>query len=146
KVVHARTRSSIGGAVLNVLGRELTLADVDAAGERADVAVNTVVGNLQVVVPAVDEDTASALRAVGDGKAVNARRVALEVARERVTTVMAVSRGEQRGLRRIGVGRPDLARIRRVEIHALAENRDARALVGAHERRLLQKLSQVAVQ
>ena len=64
--------------------RVFALADRDAAGQRSLVVVNAVVGDLQVVGPAVHEDAAAALRAVGDGHAVDARRVALEVARERV--------------------------------------------------------------
>ena len=52
--------------------------------KRAGIAVDPVVGDLQVMRPAVHEDAAAALRAVGDAQAIDARRVALEVARERV--------------------------------------------------------------
>ena len=41
--------------------RRLALADVDTSGERARVAVNSVVGYLQVVVPGVNVDAAAAL-------------------------------------------------------------------------------------
>ena len=59
---------------------ELTLAEGDSARERAGIVVDPVVGDLQVVVPAVDEDAAAALGAVPDGEAVNRRRIALKVA------------------------------------------------------------------
>ena len=51
------------------------------------VVVDPVVGDFQVVCPAVDEDAAAALGAVGDAQAVDARRVAVEVARERIGAV-----------------------------------------------------------
>ena len=57
-----------------------TLADVDAARQRADVVVHAVVGDLQIMAPGVYEDAAAALRAVSNGQPVNARRIALEVA------------------------------------------------------------------
>ena len=65
-------------------GREFTLAYVDAAGKRSSVAVDPVVGDLQVMTPAVDEDAAAALGAVGDAQAVDAGRDCTEVARERI--------------------------------------------------------------
>ena len=58
---------------------ELPLADGDAARERAGIAVDPVVGDLQVVVPGVHEDATTTLRAVGQREAVDARRVAQEV-------------------------------------------------------------------
>src|SRR5271165_3991133 len=58
---------------------ELTLAKVDAARERSGIAVNPVVGDLQVMVPAVDEDAAATLRTLSDGQPIDARRVAHEV-------------------------------------------------------------------
>ena len=61
---------------------ELTLANADAARERARIVVDPVVGDLQVMRPAVHEDAAAALGAVGDGQTIDARRVAIEVARD----------------------------------------------------------------
>ena len=60
--------------------REFTLADADSARERTGVVVDPVVGDLQVMVPAVDEDAAAALGAVPDREAVNRGRIALVVA------------------------------------------------------------------
>src|SRR5205823_5573532 len=85
--VLARSRGSINGRVggaTQVWLREFALADVDAAGERSGVVVYAVVGDLQIVTPGVDEDTAATLRAVADSQAVNAGRIAPEVAGERV--------------------------------------------------------------
>ncbi len=64
--------------------RMFALADGDAAGQCSLVVVDAVVGDLEVVAPAVDQDAAAALGTVGDGQAVDARRVAPEVARERI--------------------------------------------------------------
>ena len=52
------------------------LTDSDAAGERSLVAVDTVIGNLQVVTPRVDEDSAAALGAVDQAQSVDAEQVA----------------------------------------------------------------------
>jgi hypothetical protein len=62
-------RRDTGGPYLVYNGertRELALADVDTARERTGVVVYAVVGNLQVVRPAVDEEATTALRAVSD--------------------------------------------------------------------------------
>ena len=59
--------------------RNLNLADGDAAGQSSRVAANAVVGDFQVVIPAMGEDAAAALAAVGEGDAVNTRRAAEEV-------------------------------------------------------------------
>ncbi len=89
----AGARSGIGcAAARRGTRREFALADVDAARERSGVVVDAVVGDLQVVAPGVDEDAAAALRAVGDAQAVDARRVALEVARERIVGVAVLAR------------------------------------------------------
>ncbi len=71
-------------------GGKFTLADVDAARQRSGVVVDPVVGDLQVMPPAVDEDAAAALGAVGDAQAVNARRVALEVAGEPIVALLVL--------------------------------------------------------
>src|SRR5215467_4311360 len=52
--------------------RMLTLSDVDAAGERSGIVEDVVVGDLQIMVPCVDEDAAAALRAVADPQAIDA--------------------------------------------------------------------------
>ena len=59
---------------------ELAIADGDAAGESAVVAMDAVVGDLGVVVPAVQEDRPATLGAVDDTDAIDARGVAEEVA------------------------------------------------------------------
>ena len=66
-------------------------ADGDAARERAVIGGNPRVGDLQIVVPAVHEDRAAALRAVDDAETVDARRIAHEVAGA------VVDRGSQDG-------------------------------------------------
>src|SRR5215470_9886905 len=78
----AGTRGRVGGAALGVGRGKFALTHVDAARECTGVVLNTVVGDLDVVSPAVHEDTAATLRAIGDGQAVDAGRVAPEVASE----------------------------------------------------------------
>ncbi len=142
-VVHERQLRHaihIDGAV----GR-LHLPNGDATGERASVARHTGVGDLQVMVPAMHEDPAAALRAVGEGDAVDARRVAQEVARVVVAVVRAVRERRAdavRGAVRIGlqaVGARHVA-------HALGKHGHGRALIRAHQRRLHQQLAQIAVE
>ncbi len=58
------------------------LADRDAARQCSLVVVNAIVGDFQVVGPSVYVDAAASLGTVGNRQAVNARRVALEAARE----------------------------------------------------------------
>src|SRR5205085_7065470 len=80
----ARAGSRGGGVALEVRGRIFALADADTAGERAGVVGDPVVRDLQLMPPAVYPDAAATLRAVLDGQAVDARRVAIEVARVRI--------------------------------------------------------------
>src|SRR5512135_606890 len=69
---------------------ELALVDGDTASQRSMVAVDTVVGYLQTMAPPVHEDATATLRTVGDGDAVNARRVAQEIAGEIIAVRCAV--------------------------------------------------------
>ena len=57
----AGTRSRNDGCALRVLRGELALADVDTAAERSGVVRHAVVGDLEVMAPAVHEDGAAAL-------------------------------------------------------------------------------------
>jgi hypothetical protein len=50
---------------------EFALTDPDAAGERAAIVADTVVGDFKVMAPAVNENAAAALGTVGDQQAVN---------------------------------------------------------------------------
>ena len=162
---HAGAGIQCRGA-LNVLRSKLALAQVDAARERSGVAVDPVVGDLQVMAPAVDEDAAAALGAVGDTQPVDAGRVAHEVAGERVGCHGAASVAE-----RIAVASATAGAIGTVDIHwpgeqsragwertfdarthrscevsSLRQHGDARAFESAHQRWLLQQLRQVAVE
>src|ERR1700756_1870198 len=92
----AGTGIRIGGAAQQVCAWEFTLANVDAAPKRAGVVVDAVVGDLNVVSPTVHEDGAAALRAVGDGQAVDPGRIAPEVAG-------VVAGGSTRGAIRAGI-------------------------------------------
>src|SRR4051794_21949052 len=67
-----------------------TLADGDAAGHGALVVHDAVVGDLDIVAPGVNPDAAAALRAVLNGQAINAGRVAVEVTGERIAVANAV--------------------------------------------------------
>ena len=135
--------------------RELALADGDAAGERAVVAPDARVGDFQIMVPGMREDRSAALRAVDHAQAVDARRIAEEVAGAVVEPVRASrARRAVRGAgREIGVpGWEDAFVSRAPEIgaagrqpNAAAENRDAGSFIGAHDGGLLQLLRQVAV-
>ena len=69
--------------------REFAKTDRDTAGDRSSVREHTVVRDFEIVVPAVHEDAATALRAVGDGETVDTRRVAEEIARE-ITAISSV--------------------------------------------------------
>src|SRR5713101_9693704 len=83
----AGARSRVRGAPLDVCVSKFALADVDAARKRSSIAGNPVVGDLQVMPPAVDEDAAATLGTLGDAQAVDARRVAGVVARERIAKI-----------------------------------------------------------
>src|SRR5204862_1472755 len=76
----SRHRSDIQGIRSNDerIG-ELTLADADAAGESSAVVEDTVIGDFQIVRPAVHEDAAPALGAVLHAQAIDARGVAEEI-------------------------------------------------------------------
>ncbi len=126
--------------------RMLSLAHRDTARQRSLVVVDAVVRDLQIVSPAVHKDAAAALGAVGHCQAVDARGVALEVARERIRGVAIA--GVTPAVR---VARIDVVRIhewvtkeqRRThrervcrerkgsggETHALGEHGDARAFI-----------------
>src|SRR5207302_1936768 len=98
--------------------------------------------------PAVDEDCPATLGTVGDAQAVNARRVAGVVARERVWNSRALGAvwccfgnvlqkrrpnresGKQTGVERI-----------RGEVHTLRQHRNARTFQCAHQGWLLQEPS-----
>src|SRR5580704_14718530 len=78
----ARARSRSRRVALEVTVAEFALADLDAPGQRSIVIANAVVGNFDVMTPAVDEDAAAALGTIGDNQPIDARRVAVEVAGE----------------------------------------------------------------
>src|SRR5207244_3891660 len=126
--------------------------------QRAVIGQDAGVAHFQVVGPAVDEDGAAALRAVDDAHAVDPRRVAVGVAGAVVGAVRlgrvgrAIGRivaqvdaavGERTGAAG-GVLAPEVGVAVRGP-DATAQNRDARAFIRAHQRRLLQNLRQVAV-
>ena len=71
RAVAAGARGRIGGTSLNNWGREFALAVADTTRKRSSVVVDTVVGDLQVMRPTMDEDTASTLGAVGDRQPIN---------------------------------------------------------------------------
>ena len=60
-VTNARAGNGVGNASRQVRVRMFTLADGDSTGECALVVQNPVVGNLEIVSPAVDKDAATAL-------------------------------------------------------------------------------------
>src|ERR1017187_2151514 len=148
------------GTTLEVRRTKFALADADAAGERTGIVVDPVVGDLQEMRPAVDEDAAAALGAVGDTQPIDARRVAHVIAREPVDATGSVfaqgvvithpesagcTRGrawiayhatQQRGADR-EIGLRGVKRIGSMEIHALRQDGDSRAFEGAHERGFL---------
>ena len=143
----AGARIRVGRGPRQIPVGRFTLADVDAARQRADIVVHPVVGDFQVMRPGVREDTAAALGAVGDGQTIDARRVALEVARVRVGTRRKAIVGRQNH----GAGRESGFRAASViargaeGIHALGQDRDSSSFVRSHQGRLLQQLGQVAV-
>src|ERR1017187_7742241 len=75
---------------LEVRRTKFALADADAAGESTGIVVDPVVGDLQEMRPAVDEDAAAALGAVGATQPIDARRVADVIAREPVGATASV--------------------------------------------------------
>src|ERR1039457_6548322 len=80
RTIAARAGRPVVGTVLEVRRTKFALADADAAGERTGIIVDPVVGDLQEMRPAVDEDAAAALGAVGDTQPIDARRVANVIA------------------------------------------------------------------
>ena len=132
------------------------MTDVDAARERTCIVLDTVVGDLNVVAPPVYEDAATTLRAVGDGQAIDTRRVAPEVAGEAalstpeiatraIPVFILIAVGEQnRSIREPGEQR----RIERIrwEERALGQDRNGGSFECAHQARLLQQFGQVAVE
>src|ERR1035441_7230823 len=79
--IAARAGRPVVSTALEVRRTKFALADADAAGERTGIVVDPVVGDLQEMRPAVDEDAAAALGAVGDTQPIDARRVANVIAR-----------------------------------------------------------------
>src|SRR5205814_8500344 len=132
----------------------------DAARHGALVVEHAVVRDLELMTPGVNPDAAAALRAVLDGEAVNAGRVAGAGAGVRIgqrTSVwsaaiaIASSSGERSGpaVKKLSAGGEDVGgkRIRPCgEPYAFAEDRDASAFIGAHQGGLDQLLGQVSVE
>ena len=134
----ARARSRVD-RTRQVCIRMFSLANGDTAGQGSLVIANSVIGDFQVMCPAVSEDAATTLRTVTDGQAVNTRRVAHEVAGKAAVGAAASQQG------RIVWERIRRERIR-AETYALRQYGDARSFIGAHQSWLLQLLRQVAVQ
>ena len=148
----AGARIRVGGAPDRVAGRKLALADIDATRERSRVVGDPVVGDLDVVPPAVHEDAATPLGAVGDAQAVDGRGVAPEVAAERIGRIRAArgaigGRQQRRASRESAGGRrPDSERIRPWRIfHSSRQHCDGGPFQRAHQAGLLQQLGQVPV-
>ena len=99
--IAARAGSRVRGTPLDNGNRKFTLADGNAASKGAGIVVNPVVADLDKVRPAVDEDAAAALGAVGDRQPINAGGVAHKVARIRVGRV---GDGERAGSAVVGSG------------------------------------------
>ena len=70
--VAARAGRCVGDVPLDVRRCKLALAHADAARERTGIVEDPVVGDLQVMRPAVHKDAAAALGAVGDAQPVDA--------------------------------------------------------------------------
>src|ERR1035441_8395058 len=87
--VAARTGRPVVSTPVDVRRTKLALADADAAGERTGIVEDPVVGDLQEMRPAVDEDAAAALGAVGDAHPIDAGRVANVIAPVRVRRIGA---------------------------------------------------------
>src|SRR4051794_41829828 len=66
--------------VIDIRHRIFAVTHIDAARQCSMVGRDTVVRNLQVVVPAMNEDSTAALRAVEDAETIDARRVSVEIA------------------------------------------------------------------
>src|ERR1017187_5507185 len=86
------------GTTLEVRRTKFALADADAAGERTGIVEDPVVGDLQEMRPAVDEDAAAALGAVGDAQPIDAGRVANVIARVRVGRIGAAGMAQGIGI------------------------------------------------
>src|SRR5207244_1161159 len=102
--------------------------------------------------PAVHEDGAASLRTVGDGQAFDARRVAPEVTRERISLIGATC-GAVAGRQKRGAGRKTAAFTRdgcegilSVEVHSFRHYRNACSFKRSHQAWLLQHLGQIAVE
>src|ERR1035441_8464246 len=156
--IAARAGRPVVSAALEVRRTKFALAHADAARERAGIVVDPVVGDLQEMRPAVDEDAAATLGAVGDTQPIDARRVANVIAGVRVGRIgaagmaggvviarqesasptctrtrsqlrMAYHATQQRGADR-EIGLSGVKRIRSMEIHALRQDRSEERRVG----------------
>src|SRR5690349_11447691 len=112
------------------------LADGDATRQRSLIVVNAVIGNLEVVSPSMDENAAAALGAVDETQSVDARRIAVVVARVRICTSGTggtIRRGEQSAAgweRSFRAASPSIGRSGR-NVHALAQNCYGSTFIGA---------------
>src|SRR5205807_183526 len=146
-----------GDTLIEARRRRLGIADGDPTGNGSAIVVDAVVGDLQVVAEAVDENAATALRAVGEAHAVDTRRVAEEVGRIEHGCRVAVSQPVVIAVVRQGAGAAveiDAAALSCVQraavggivvLQALGQNCDRRPFIGAHQGRFLQHLHDVAV-
>src|SRR6202158_4564524 len=102
--------------------------------------------------PSVDKDAAAALRTVGDAQSIDARGVAPEAARERISSCTrvrpaSVGRKQRRAVREnAGDCVIRLERILSVEVHSLRQDRNCRSFQRSHKTWFLQQLGQVAVE
>src|ERR1700730_13206930 len=111
------------------------LADGDATRESSGIGFDPVIGDFREMVPAVEEDTPTALRTVGEGHAIDARWVAKEV--RHVRTIGGVVE-RNRDNASAGNGSSIL--------HSFRQDRNARAFVGSHERRFLQQFRNISIE
>src|SRR6266481_4942699 len=132
----ARTGGRVGGAALEVGRWEFTLTQVNAARKRAGIVVDPVVGNLQVMAPAVHKDAAAALRAVGDAQAIDARRIALEVAGEWIRPCSGPATAGRKQSRAGGepAQKSGVVGILSVEVDSFGQDRNACSFERAHQR------------
>ena len=142
----AGTRSQDGRS-RDLLGRKFALAYGDTARQRSLIVVDAIVGDFQVMRPRVYEDATTSLGTVGDGQAVDARRVAYEIARVQIVRAMGTRAGDvqQEG----GAVQEGSFRVREwiqsVMVDSSRQHRDSRSFICSHQRRLLQLFRQVAV-
>ncbi len=138
--------------------RRLSVPNDDTAAKGSPIAEDPVIGDFQVIAPAMDENTTAALGTVGEADAVDSRWVTEIVGRVELGCGVAVPQPVVvtvvRRCASVGV-EVDAAALSRVRgaavgsivvLDAFRKSSNCRAFVGSHKRGFLQQLQNIPVE